>query len=76
MSRLETYFARWRTNAFMVEESTVTGKDFLENDDNETKEGEAITLLPGLVSLSFEYFVVKHDQDGKREEESWVSAWS
>ena len=58
----------------MVQESTVTGKDFLEKD--EPKEVKAITLLPGLVSLTFEYFVVKHDQEGKRKEEAWVESWS
>ena len=58
----------------MVQESTITGKDFLEKE--EAQEGEAIALLPGLVSLAFEYFVVKHDKEGTIEEELWVDAWS
>ena len=60
----------------MVQESTVTGKDFLENKKEEQKEEEPISLLPGLVSLTFEYFIVKHDKEGKPEEESWVNTWS
>ena len=60
----------------MVQESTVTGKDFLENEEDDTKEGNEISLLPGLVSLTFEYFVVKHDKDGTIEEEKWVESWS
>jgi general secretion pathway protein J len=61
----------------MVKESTVTGKDFLEEDEEEPKgEVEPIALLPGLVSLTFEYFIVKHDKEGAVEEESWVESWS
>ncbi len=60
----------------VVQESTVTGKDFLGTEAEPLEEGTGIPLLQGLVNLTFEYYVVTYDEEGNPGEGEWLEEWS
>lgn len=67
-----------------VQESTVTGEDFLEDEDGkDLQDGEAVSLFPGLEDLTFEYYVVavenrsgRERKNGEEKEGEWLTQWS
>ncbi|HNR13163.1 MAG TPA: prepilin-type N-terminal cleavage/methylation domain-containing protein [Thermodesulfobacteriota bacterium] len=70
-------------NSLFVQETAVTGEDFLEQiEEGSAEQGEAVRLLPGVENIAFEYYVVPketEEEDDNTEsalQGEWMDAWS